>query len=125
MMITILDKDRNQETMPEISFHAIARTNHPQTIRVLGKLRNKNIIMLIDDSSTHNFNDQAIVTRYGIPMIRDKKFQVMVANKEKIESVGCKFQKLRFRKRIFLIVLERMISACTLMILYLYLQQPN
>ena len=88
MMITILDKDQNQETMPKISFHAIARTNHPQTIRVLSKLRNKNIIMLIDDNSTHNFIDQAIVTNYGIQMIRDKKFQVMVANKEKIECVG-------------------------------------
>ena len=44
--------------------------------------------MLIDDNSTHNFIDQAIVTNYGIQMIRDKKFQVMVANKEKIECVG-------------------------------------
>nr|GEW78390.1 retrotransposon-related protein [Tanacetum cinerariifolium] len=31
-----------QELQPEISFHAISGTNHPQTILVLGKLKNKN-----------------------------------------------------------------------------------
>lgn len=29
------------EVIPEISFHAITGTQHPQTIRVLGKLKNK------------------------------------------------------------------------------------
>lgn len=78
----------SNETMPEISFHAIAETNHPQTIRVMGRLKNKNITALIDGGSTHNFIDQAIVTKYGLPVIRDKKFQLMVANREKIECAG-------------------------------------
>lgn len=43
--------------MPEISFHAITGTNHPQTMRVVGKLKNKDIMVLIDGDSTHNFID--------------------------------------------------------------------
>lgn len=43
---------------------------------------------MIDGGSTHNFIDQAIVTKYRLPMVRDKKFQVMVANREKIECAG-------------------------------------
>ncbi|KAL6313963.1 hypothetical protein AAG906_011693 [Vitis piasezkii] len=39
----------NQETLPEISFHAIAGTNHLKTIYVLGKLKNKNVTVLIDE----------------------------------------------------------------------------
>ncbi|XP_034693910.1 uncharacterized protein LOC117920466 [Vitis riparia] len=76
------------EVIPEISFHAIAGTEHPQTIRVLGKLKNKNVMVLIDGGSTHNFIDHAIVSKFGLPVIRDKKFEVMVANREKIECTG-------------------------------------
>lgn len=36
------------EVMPEFSFHAISGASHPQTIHVLGKLRNKNVIVLMD-----------------------------------------------------------------------------
>ncbi|KAL6340300.1 hypothetical protein AAG906_040737 [Vitis piasezkii] len=55
------------DALPEISFHAIAGTKHPQTIRVLGKLKNKNVTVLINGGSTHNFIDQAIVSKFGLP----------------------------------------------------------
>ena len=78
-------EQEHHEVIPEISFHAIAGTEHPQTIRVLGKLKNKNVMVLIDGGSTHNFIDHTIVSKFGLPVIRDKKFEVMVANREKIE----------------------------------------
>ena len=81
-------ESKSQKALPKISFHEITGTNHPQTIWVLGQLKNKNITVLIDDGNTHNFIDQAIVTEYKLPKIQDKKFQVMVANREKIECVG-------------------------------------
>ncbi|KAH9779621.1 hypothetical protein KPL71_007762 [Citrus sinensis] len=77
-----------QETIPEISFHAMAGTEHPQNLRVSGKLKNKEVTVLIDGGSTHNFIDQSIVSKFGLPVVRDKKLQVMVANREKIECVG-------------------------------------
>ncbi|XP_011027642.1 PREDICTED: transposon Ty3-G Gag-Pol polyprotein [Populus euphratica] len=76
------------ESFPEISFHDIAGTEHPQTIRVLGKLKNKDVTVLIDGGSTHNFIDQSIVSQFGLQEIRDKTFQVMVANREKIVCGG-------------------------------------
>ncbi|KAJ0077271.1 hypothetical protein Patl1_35304 [Pistacia atlantica] len=76
------------EALPKISFHAIAGTEHPQTIRVLGKLKNKHVTVLIEGGSTHNFIDQAVVSKFELPIIQDKKFQVMVANREKIECAG-------------------------------------
>jgi hypothetical protein len=77
------------EVTPEISFHAIIGVEHPQTIRVLGKLQNKSLIVLIDGGSTHNFIDQAIATRFGLPIVKDKKLQVVVANRERVECAGC------------------------------------
>ena len=73
-------KPEPHDTLPEISFHAIAGIEHPQTIRDLGKLKNKSVMVLIDGGSTHNFIDQTIVSKFGLPVIQDKKFQVMVAN---------------------------------------------
>lgn len=78
----------SHEIIPEISFHAIAGASHPQTIRVAGRLKNKDLTVLIDGGSTHNFIDQTIVSRYGLPITHNKKFQVMVANKEQIECGG-------------------------------------
>jgi hypothetical protein len=89
-----LQVDDTVEELPDmkpilkISFHAISRTNHPQTIKVIGKLKNQDIIVLIDGGSTHNFLDQSVVLRLGLPVTRDKKFRVMVANHEKIECSG-------------------------------------
>ena len=74
--------------LPEISFHAIAGTKHPQTLRLMGKLRNRAITILIDGGSTHNFIDQEVVTKFGLPVTTDQKLQVMVANRDKIDCVG-------------------------------------
>ncbi|KAA8549572.1 hypothetical protein F0562_001410 [Nyssa sinensis] len=76
------------DALPEISFHAIAGAEHPQTLRVWGRLKNKNLMVLIDGGSTHNFIDQATASRFGLYITRNKKFQVVVANQEKIECVG-------------------------------------
>jgi len=57
-------------------------------MRVLGQLKNKKVILFIDGGSTHNFINEAIVSKLALPVKREKKFQVMVANREKIDCVG-------------------------------------
>jgi len=77
-----------EEVIPEISFHAMTRTEHPQIMCVIGQLKNKKVMLLIDGGSTHNFIDEAIISKLALPINREKKFQVMVANREKIDCVG-------------------------------------
>lgn len=69
-----LESQEEVPEVPEISFHEIAGTNNPQTIRVMGKLKNKDVAVLIDGGSTHNFIDQAVTTKYGLPIDQSKKF---------------------------------------------------
>jgi hypothetical protein len=78
----VLQAAEDQEAILEISFHAIAGTTHPQTPRVMGRLRSK---VLIDSGSTHNFIDQSIINKYELPVVPNRKFQVTVANGEKID----------------------------------------
>ncbi|XP_022848746.1 uncharacterized protein LOC111371061 [Olea europaea var. sylvestris] len=54
--------------LPKIAFHAIAGTEHPQTIRLQGKLKGREITILIDGESTHNFVDQIIGKCLAIPL---------------------------------------------------------
>jgi len=43
-----MDIELVEEAIPEISFHALAGTAHPQTFRVIGKVGNKELTVLID-----------------------------------------------------------------------------
>jgi hypothetical protein len=83
-----MDIELAEEAIPEISFHALAGTAHPQTFRVIGKVGNKELTVLIDGGSTHNFIDQSVVTKLGLPVVRGRTFKVTVGNKEVIECTG-------------------------------------
>jgi len=52
---------------PKISLHG---SNHPKTTRIIGRIGNQKIVILIDSGSTHKFLDSAIV----------KKVQLLVNN---------------------------------------------
>ncbi|VFQ65141.1 unnamed protein product [Cuscuta campestris] len=70
-----------QNDMPEVSFHAITGTMHPQTIRLMGKIGNKQVMVIVDGGSTHNFIEHSLVTRFGLVIHREETFEVMVANR--------------------------------------------
>ncbi|GJZ88094.1 transposon ty3-G gag-pol polyprotein [Tanacetum coccineum] len=72
----------------EISFHAISGSITPQTLRLPGKIKNKEVVVLIDGGSTHNFVDQALVDRFGLVVERDTPFKVVVANREHVSCTG-------------------------------------
>ncbi|KAL5763876.1 hypothetical protein ACOSQ2_016470 [Xanthoceras sorbifolium] len=76
------------EPLPEISFHAMLGTAHPQTLRMVGRIKNKEVTVLVDGGSTLNFIDQTVAQKLSLSVVRDRSFQVMVGNCEKIECVG-------------------------------------
>jgi len=79
------------EPLPKISFHAMLGTTHSQTLKVIRKMKNKKVTILIDGGNTHNFFDQNMTSKLGLPIVRDKLFQVMVGNDEQI---GCTSRSL-------------------------------
>nr|GEY27471.1 Ty3/gypsy retrotransposon protein [Tanacetum cinerariifolium] len=72
----------------EISFHAISGSINPQTLRLPGRIKNKDVVVLVDGGSTHNFIDQALVDRFGLTVERDVALRVMVANREHVSCIG-------------------------------------
>jgi hypothetical protein len=83
-----MDIESLEDAIPEISFHALVGTAHPQTFQVIGKIGNQEVIVLIDWGSTHNFIEQSVVTKFGLQVVCGKSVQVTVGNKEIIECTG-------------------------------------
>ncbi|KAJ8752156.1 hypothetical protein K2173_003764 [Erythroxylum novogranatense] len=81
--------DRSEsEEVPEISLHAIAGMEHPQTIQLAGTLKGMDVTILVDSGSTHNFVDQSIVKLCGLTVAKDQTLRVMVANRDQITCQG-------------------------------------
>ncbi|GJY42113.1 transposon ty3-G gag-pol polyprotein [Tanacetum coccineum] len=76
------------EPQAEVSFHTITGIIHPQTSRLPDKIKNKDVVVLIDGGSTHNFIDQALVDRFGLIIDREITFEVIVGNREKVLCPG-------------------------------------
>ncbi|RVW22502.1 Transposon Ty3-G Gag-Pol polyprotein [Vitis vinifera] len=89
-----LARNRGINTLPEISFHAITEGEHSHTLCVLGRLKNKDLIVLIDDNNTHNFIDLTIVSKFGLPIVREKKLQVIVTTTSTSDNLSSGLRSL-------------------------------
>jgi hypothetical protein len=49
------------EAKPKISLQAITSNVHPKTMRIVGRVKNQNLVILIDSGSTHNFLDCRLI----------------------------------------------------------------
>ncbi|XP_021768532.1 uncharacterized protein LOC110732838 [Chenopodium quinoa] len=50
---------------PQISMHALAGNQSFQTMRVIGRIQGKDLHILIDSGSTHNFVDASVASKLG------------------------------------------------------------
>jgi len=54
-----------EETL-KISLNAITGTPNPRTMRLVGVLKNQQVVILINSSSTHNFVDAHLAKLLGL-----------------------------------------------------------
>ncbi|KAG5224656.1 Transposon Tf2-8 polyprotein [Salix suchowensis] len=58
---------------PEISIHALCGSPNPKTMRIVGQIGRKTVVILIDTGSTHNFIDPSIMHMIQIPYDAERK----------------------------------------------------
>ncbi|XP_075674861.1 uncharacterized protein LOC142644061 [Castanea sativa] len=63
-----------------ITLYALSGTLTSSTMRVMGKVRHKSLVILIDSSSTHNFVDTSLFSQLHIPVDASQILEVKVAN---------------------------------------------
>lgn len=71
-----------------ISLHAIAGAPSPKTMRIIGKIGNSTVIVLIDTGSTHSFVDVKVARREKMQVV-GSKMAVQVANGDTLSCPGC------------------------------------
>lgn len=62
------------------SLHSLAGQNNPRSLRVWGRFKEKQLIVLIDSGATHNFVQPSVVERLKIPTQDIPPFHVYVGN---------------------------------------------
>jgi hypothetical protein len=73
---------------PEISLHAITGSNHPKTMRIIGRVGNQRVVILIDSGSTHNFLDSSIAKSTQLLLSKETSVRVQIGNGEQLLSEG-------------------------------------
>ncbi|GAU32095.1 hypothetical protein TSUD_292190 [Trifolium subterraneum] len=66
----------------QISLHALMGHSIPQTLRVMGQLHQSPIAVPIDNGSTHNFLQDRVAKKLGLPTKQAHSFKVLVGNGE-------------------------------------------
>jgi hypothetical protein len=78
----------SEELTPTISCNTLAGISTPQTLKIEGYIKNKNVIVLIDSGSTHNFIYCKLAKALNCFVYPALEFQVMIADGGTINCSG-------------------------------------
>ena len=79
---------------PKITLYALSGWAAPQTMRVMAKIGQYAIVILIDSGSTHNFISSRLANLLQLPIKPTTSFSVQVANGAKLTCQGM-FEKVQ------------------------------
>ncbi|XP_044474694.1 uncharacterized protein LOC123202715 [Mangifera indica] len=78
----------------ELSSHSVAGINSPRSMKLLGKISETEVVVLVDSGATHSFLSQQVVKDLAL-QIHQKAFSVTVGNGQSIKGGGvCRAVKL-------------------------------
>jgi hypothetical protein len=63
-----------------ISLNSLTRFSAPQTLKLIGYIKNRKVIILVDNGSTHNFIHLHISQEVNCYICAINNFQIMIAN---------------------------------------------
>nr|GMC53448.1 putative mitochondrial protein [Ipomoea batatas] len=82
--------DEYVDEEPGISFNAIVGLTRGNMMKVLVQLAGSQIIALLDSGSTDNFIDEDTAVKLGLPIKHMPALRVLVANGDRISTIGDK-----------------------------------
>ena len=81
------EETEDLEPKVELSRHSVAGLNSPKTMKVWGRIKSKEVIILLDCGATHNFIAQQLIEELQIP-VGTKKFSVILGDGQKVCGMG-------------------------------------
>jgi hypothetical protein len=77
------------EVEPVISLNALTSFSTPQTLKLIGYIKHRKVIILVDSGSTHNFIHRHIAQETHCYIHAVNNFQIMIANGGSMKCGGC------------------------------------
>jgi hypothetical protein len=77
------------EVEPFISLNALTGFSTPQTLKLIGYIKQGKVIILVDSGSTHNFIHRRIAQETHCYMHAFNNFQIMIVNGGSMKCGGC------------------------------------
>jgi hypothetical protein len=76
------------EVEPIISLNALTRFSTPQTLKLIGYIKHRKVIILVDSGNTHNFIHHRIAQETHCYIHAVNNFQIMIANGSSMKCGG-------------------------------------
>jgi hypothetical protein len=77
------------EVEPAISINALTGFSAPQTLKLIGYIKHRKVIILVDSGSTHNYIHHRIAQENHCYIHVVNNFQIMIANSGSMKCGGC------------------------------------
>lgn len=81
--------DSPNSSSAQISLHALSRHLALEMLCLVSDISSQQVVILIDDGSTHSFIQKHLVSVLGLPTNPTHPLRVMVGNESKIECHEC------------------------------------
>jgi hypothetical protein len=78
--LDIIPPSNPPEVEPFISFNALTSFSTPQTLKQIGYIKNRKVIIVVDSGSSHNFIDRRIAQETHFYIHAVNNFQIMITN---------------------------------------------
>lgn len=106
------DEEQDSKVTPQVSVNVVSGISDYTTMRVRGLFGKRNLYMLLDSGSTHNFMDPLVAEKLGCEVTNSGLKRVTVADGRKLEVQGkisgleWRFQNTTFQTDVMLIPLQ-------------------
>jgi hypothetical protein len=77
------------EVEPIISLNSLTGFSAPQTLKLIGYIKKRKVIILVDSGNTHNFIHRRIAQETHFYIHAVNNFQIMIANGGSLKCGGC------------------------------------
>ncbi|KAA0064688.1 ty3-gypsy retroelement transposase [Cucumis melo var. makuwa] len=81
-------EEEKQKTFAELSLNSVVGLNDPGTMKVKGKLQEKEVIILIDCGATHNFISEKLVESLQLPVKETAHYGVILGSGTAVQGKG-------------------------------------
>ncbi|TYK22515.1 transposon Tf2-1 polyprotein isoform X1 [Cucumis melo var. makuwa] len=80
--------EEKQKTFAELSLNSVVGLNDPGTMKVKGKIQEKEVIILIDCGATHNFISEKLVESLQLPVKETAHYDVILGSGRAVQGKG-------------------------------------